>query len=489
MPTTIWPSIAAAIANSPHTAHSPMQWDPASLLLNRFGFGDQPAIRAELAGYGYDGWWARQLAAPTGYAAQPEIAAHGSLLGLTPKDVRAWLKANGNEYGWELMDQLTEVTLGMQAWSPAQLYESVVDFFANHLNVANHSDAVWTCRHTMDRDVIRRYAFGSFTDMLLASAKNPAMLQYLSLAQSSKTAVNENYGRELLELHTVGVGNYTEDDVKNAAKVLTGRTTDADYNYVYKSTKHWVGPVTVMGFSHPNSTAADGEAAGDALLRYLATHPKTASRLAQKLCVRFVSDTPTPSLVAAVAKAYTDSGTQILPMLSVIVRSAEFWTSRGAKVRRPLENLLATVRIFGYRPGLLTKTLPTLHWMSSSIGQVPLDWSPPNGYPDVAGSWRSSGTLLNLWEYHRGFAQSWWDGFDTIDLTTLYGSPAPTTSGAAIRALCVRLAGGPLPAAHQQALQTFLGEPASTPLTKSALRWYLGHLVPLILDSPEFALR
>ncbi len=489
MPATIWPSIAEAIQNSPHTAVSPMAWDPASLLLARFGFGDSPASRAELAGYGYDGWWARQLAMPTGYAAQPNVQASGPLLGMSPRDVRAWLADNGNEYGWQLMDQLTQVTLGLQAWSPAQLYESVVDFFANHLNVANHSDGVWTCRHTMDRDVVRKYAFGSFTDMLLASAKNPAMLQYLSLADSTKTAVNENYGRELLELHTVGFGNYTEDDVKAAAKLLTGRTTDQEFNYFYDSRRHWVGPLTIGSFSHPNGTAAGGEAAGDALLTYLAGHPATANRLAQKLCVRFVSDTPTPSLVAAVAQAYLDSGTQIVPMLSTIVRSSEFWTSRGAKVRRPLENLIATVRIFGYGTGDLTKTLPTLHWMSAVIGQTPLDWPAPNGYPDVATAWRSSGTLLNLWEYHRGFAQSWWDGFDPLDTSTLYGSPAPATSGAAITALCVRLAGSPLPAAHQQALQTFLNEPASTPLGKSMLRWYLDHLIPLILDSPEFALR
>ncbi|MFL6162803.1 MAG: DUF1800 domain-containing protein [Jatrophihabitantaceae bacterium] len=489
MATTIWPSIAAAVQNSPHTARAPMQWDPASLLLARFAFGDQPASRAELATYGYDGWWARQLAMPTGYVAQPAIAAHGSLLGLSPKDVRAWLAANGNEYGWELMDQLTEVTLGLQTWSPAQLYETVVDFFANHLNVANHSDGVWTTRHTMDRDVVRQHAFGSFTDMLLASARNPAMLQYLSLARSTKAAVNENYGRELLELHTVGIGNYTETDVQSAAKLLTGRTTDADYNYLYNPNKHWVGPITVLGFSHPNSTAAGGEAAGDAFLTYLASHPKTASRLAWKLCVRYVCDTPTPSLVAEVAKAYLDNGTRILPMLSVIVRSTEFWTSRGAKVRRPAENLLATIRILGYGPGALAQTLPGLHWMSSAVGQVPLDWSPPNGYPDVATAWRSSGTLLNLWQYHRGFAQSWWDGFDPLDLTTLYGGSTPATSGAAIATLCVRLTGSLLPAAHLQALQTFLAEPASTPLAKSSLRWYLAHLVPLILDSPAFALR
>jgi hypothetical protein len=490
--TTIWPSIAAAVQNSPHTAWSPMAWDPAALLLSRFGFGPTRTSRADVVRLGFDGWWADQLqqaSASPGYSAHPAIAAQGPLLAMSPKDVRAWLKANGNEYGWDAMNQLTLVTLGLQTWSPAQLYEAVVDFFANHLNVANHSDGVWSSRQTMDRDVVRRFALGSYTDMLQASARNPAMLQYLSLAESTKTAVNENYGRELLELHTVGIGNYSEADVQNSAKILTGRTTDADYNYVYDPSVHWTGPITVMGFSHSNATAAGGETAGDAYLSYLAAHPATANRLAQKLCIRFVSDTPTPGLVAAVAQAYLDSNTQILPMLQTIVRSTEFWTSRGAKVRRPLENLIATVRILGYSTADLTQTLPTLYWMSSSLGQVPLDWAPPNGYPDVAAAWRSSGTLLNLWNYHRGFAQSWWKGWDTLDPTSFYGSPAPTTSGQAIAALALQLLGSPLPDSHQAALQTFLGEPASTPMASSQLRWYLPHVIPLILDAPQHALR
>ncbi|MDQ2957130.1 MAG: DUF1800 domain-containing protein, partial [Actinomycetota bacterium] len=313
MSTTIWPSISAALQHTPKSTRAPMPWDPTSLLMSRFGFGIEPRTRAELVSYGYDGWWQRQVnlgkaaAAPGAqYTAQPQIAGQGPLLGKSPADVRAWLKANGNEYGWELMDQLTRVTLGLQAWSPATLYESVVDFFANHLNVANHSDAVWCTRHTMDRDVIRTHAFGSYTDMLLASARNPAMLQYLNLASSTKAAVNENYGRELLELHTVGLAaKYSESDVQNSAKVLTGRTLDSDANYRYSAGTHWVGPITVLGFSHPNSTAAGGEAAGDGYLRYLASHPSTANRLAQKLCVRYVSDTPTPTLVAAVAAAYS----------------------------------------------------------------------------------------------------------------------------------------------------------------------------------------
>ncbi|MGI8667565.1 MAG: DUF1800 domain-containing protein [Jatrophihabitans sp.] len=479
------------------STRAPMPWDPMSLLMSRFGFGIESQTRAELVKYGYDGWWARQLALGkaagtpgTAYTGHAQVAAQGPLLTRNPVDIRSWMKANGNEYGWDLMDQLTLVTLGLQAWSPATLFESVVDFFANHLNVANHSDAVWTTRHTIDRDVVRKYALGSYTDMLLASARNPAMLQYLNLATSTKTAVNENYGRELLELHTVGLGaHYTESDVQNSAKILTGRTLDAGFNYVYNPAKHYLGPVRILGFSHANATAADGEAAGDAYLRYLASHPNTANRLAQKLCVRFVSDSPTPTLVAAVADAYLKNGTQIVPMLDTIVRSTEFWSSRGAKVRRPLENLMATVRALGVGPGDASQSLPILHWMAVTIGQCPLDWTAPNGYPDGATAWRSSGTLVNLWAYHRGLAGSWWDAFGKIDLASFYGSPKPTTSGQAIIALSGRLTGSRLPATHLAALQTFLKEPASTPLDKSNLRWYLGDLVSLILDSPQHSLR
>ncbi len=414
----------------------------------------------------------------------------GRLLTRSPAAVRAWLTANGNEYGWEAMDQLTRVTLGLQAWSPGQMYETVVDFFANHLNVANHSDGVWTTRHTMDRDVIRRHALGSYTDMLLASARNPAMLQYLSLARSTKSAVNENYGRELLELHTVGVGaGYTESDVQNSARILTGRCLDEDFNYRYRPERHWAGPIRVLGFSHPNDSADGGEAAGEAYLRYLARHPSTAKRLAQKLCTHYVSDNPSPALVAAVANVYLRTGTQIAPMLAIILRSTEFWASRGAKVRRPAENLIATIRALGVGPGQLSKSLASLHWMSSAVGQVPLDWAAPNGYPDAAGAWRSSGSLLNLWGYHRGLAQNWYDGFAPFDPASLYGTVKPRTSGEAITQLCGRLTGSRFPAAHAQALQTFLGEPASTPIADSRLRWYLAHLVPLILDAPQHALR
>ncbi len=490
--TTIYSTIAEAISKTAKTAKAPLAWNPTDHVLSRLAFGPTPAARAAIAKSGIPAWVTSQITAGTtyrGYTGDAKVAAQATLLGKSHADAFAWLKANGNEFGWEVMAQLTETTLGLQTWSQAQLYEVLVDFFANHLNVSNSVGDVWITRHTYDRDVIRKHAMGSFTDMLLASARHPAMLLYLNLAQSTKTAVNENYARELMELHTVGLA-YSEADVKNAAKLLTGRTLDwATFNYTYVPAIHGTGAVKVLGFSHANSSTADGQAGGDALLRYLAAHSATATRLARKLCIRLVSDAPSDALVAAVAKAYTSSGTKILPMLDTILRSSDFWASRGLKVRRPAENLIATMRILDVKPAAVSTALQYLHWGTQAVGNVPLSWGPPNGYPDVATAWSSASTLLSLWQFHLGLAGDWWTAaFVPYDKTILYGG-TPANSGDAIARLGVRLTGAALPAAHAQALQTFLGEPASTAMGKSTLRWLLYPLIAIVLDGPSHALR
>lgn len=491
------PGLSMAAAQAPAVGALParLTTDQQYHLLSRFSFGPSSASLSQLARLGPAAWWDGQVALGRRYpiySAHPRIAAAGPLLNRSPAQVRASQKAAGNEYSWEMMDQLTLVTLGLQAFSPAQLYETVVDFFANHLNVSNHADDQTWIRQTMDRDVVRRYAFGRFSDMLVASARNPSMLRYLNLADSTKQLVNENYGRELLELHTVGLAaRYSEVDVKNSAKILTGRTVDDNGNYLYRPEIHWTGAVRVLGFSAANTRAAEGQAAGDAYLRYLAQHPSTASHLAQKLCVRFVSDAPSPALVAVVAKTYLANGTSILPTLKAIFTSQEFWRSRHAKTRRPAENLIASMRILDVTPAPdIRKALAGMHWMTANMSNAPLDWVPPNGYPDVAPAWRSSSNFLTLLMLHRGLAQNWWNDIVLAPKNTaLYGRTKPATSGAAIALLCTRLVGNPLTPAKRGVLQTFLGEPASTPLAQSRLRWYLDHLVPLILDGPDHALR
>ncbi|HZE65525.1 MAG TPA: DUF1800 domain-containing protein [Sporichthyaceae bacterium] len=490
--TTIYPTIADAIEKSAKTAKAPLAWNPTDHVLSRLAFGPTPAARTEIARNGIPAWISAQIAAGhtyAGYTGDPLVAAQATRLGLSPADSFTLLKLGGNKYGWDVMTQLTQTTLGLQVWSKAQLYEVLVDFFTNHLNVVCPRGDLWVTRHTFDRDVIREHAMGSFTDMLLASARNPAMLLYLDLAQSTKSAVNENYARELLELHTVGLV-YSEADVKNVAKLLTGRTVSSrTFDYTYNPAIHGTGGVTVLGFRHPNSSTADGEVGGDALLRYLAAHPSTAKRLARKLCIRLVSDRPSHALVTAVATAYLGSGTQILPMLDTILRSEEFWASRGHKVRRPAENVIATMRILEVRPASIGAALKYLQTMTQQVGNQPLAWGPPDGYPDVATAWRSASTLLMLWLHHLGLAaDSWTNAFAKSNKTTLYGG-TPANSGDAIARLGVRLTGAPLPTAHAAALQTFLAESATTPMARSTLHALLPALVALILDGPSHALR
>ncbi|MGN6605514.1 MAG: DUF1800 domain-containing protein [Jatrophihabitans sp.] len=485
----IWPTAKDALAHCLGSAHAPLRFNPTEHVLNRLAFGPTPGHRAWIAKHGIDAWFVAQVSAGRSqpiYAGNAKVAAVGPLLKLNPADLRDWLTNNGDEYGWDAMDQLTRVTVGLQAWSSAQLYEVLVDFFSNHLNVANHRGDLWVTRHTHDRDVVRKYALGTYTDMLLASARNPAMLNYLTLADSTKSHVNENYGRELLELHTVGL-HYTESDVVNAAKALTGRTLDEHQHYLFDDYIHPTGPLKVLAWTHPNADATQGEAVGDSLLRYLAAHPATAQRLATKLCQRLVSDTPSAALVNAVAQAYLEYGTAIVPMVRTIFHSTEFWQSRGMKVKRPFENVVSTIRALAITPSNYEKALETLHWVGRSVDHLPLEWPAPNGYPDVAAAWRSSGDLLRLWDYHLGFVGGWFDGLPKPSPAALWGTPA--TSGAALAALTKRLTGTYWSSTHLAVLQTFLGEPASTPMSRSKLQWMFEPVAGVILHGPHHALR
>ena len=316
------------------------------------------------------------------------------LLGKSPKDVRAWMKANGNEYGWDLMDQLTEVTLGLQAWSPAQLYETRRRLLRQppqrrqpHRRGLDHPAHDGPRRHPAARlRLVHRHAAGLGQEPGDAAVPEPGRLD-------QDRGQRELRPRAARTAHRRPRATTPRTTCKNSAKILTGRTIDADFNYVYDPTRHWTGPITVMGFSHANTTAAGGEAAGDAYLT-LPGQPSRAppTRLAQKLCVRFVSDTPTPSAGGRSGPGLPGPTT---PRSCRCCRPSSARPSSGpaagAKVRRPLENLLATIRALGYGAGDLTKTLPILHWMSSDRrpGAAGLDarptatptWPPPGGRP------------------------------------------------------------------------------------------------------------
>ncbi len=236
---------------------------------------------------------------------------------------------------WELMQQLGIVAIVRATWSKRQLFEVMVDFWSNHLNVANPSDNVWWSRHDYDRNVIRRHALGKFSDMLAASATHPAMMTYLNNAESTKDNPNENYGRELLELHTVGVdAGYTEDEMHTSALILTGLgvhwyddVDDGTFNY--EPDNHYVGHVKVLGWASKNTSANKGLAVALDYVDYLAHHPATAHRIAYKLCERFVSDAPPAGLVTKLAQTYRKHDTAIVPVLQRAVRLEDLQALEG----------------------------------------------------------------------------------------------------------------------------------------------------------------
>ena len=392
-----------------------------------------------------------------------------------------------DRFSWDVMFPLSQYSLAMATWSSRQLYEVMVDFWSNHLNVANPSDSVWDSRQHYDRGSSARTRWASSATCSPRAQPHPAMLNYLNQADSTKYAPNENYGREILELHTVGVGaGYTEAMVLDSARIMTGYTLQWDDNkprygeYVYDSSIHWTGRVRVLGFTHAN-TAADGRAVAAAYIKYLAHHPATAKRIAHKLAVRFVSDNPPAALVNRLAAVYLKYDTAIVPVLRVLLTSPEFKAARYRKVRRPYEDMIATLRTLGYR--LLSTANPrvdrrsgpeALYWRASNLQHAPLAWSQPDGYPDVASAWTAAGGLLERWNMHLGLAAGWWPDSGSIGVPKATSLLPPVTAsltyGRLVDAARCASPALVLPAAHSAAVLTFLGK-RPTDKVRSTDRW------------------
>jgi uncharacterized protein (DUF1800 family) len=494
-PTLVFPTAGDAARATKVTVPTILATDdPALHLLRRATFGPTTALVDEVHASGVDAWLDAQLA--------PGALGDGEADGVWALYPRAAMAAeqvrqNVERYAWDAMADYGKATLARQIWSTRQLYEAMVDLLANHLNVPMPSGPAWDVGASYHNDVIRTHALGSFTDMLLAAMRHPAMLRYLSNDQSTKEAVNENLGRELLELHTVGIGSgYTETDVRNSAYILTGRTVangeddGAEGTFRYDAARHWTGPVAAAGFRHDNGAPGGGLEVSDAYLRHLATHPATAHTIARKIAVRFVADDPPPELVERLAGAYLEGGTQIVPVLRLLFRSTEFWAAVGQKTRRPLENLVASVRVLGIWPGPGTpKVLETWYWSAQQMGHQPLAWPAPNGYPDVRAAWRSAGGLLELWNRHRGLVQEWDKGVTYTPADRLADGRPTSTVGEYVDSLCERLCFQSFQPRHRDVLVAFVGAGADTPTEQTRMNDLVGHMTPLILDSPYFALR
>jgi uncharacterized protein (DUF1800 family) len=456
-------------------------------LLNRVTFGPRPADVQSLERLGIDKWLAAQLSPAAKDAAGDQAWRAVPLAGADPATVRRSI----DEYSWEAMFHTGIATLGRQVFGSRQLFEVVVDVFANHLHVATPSDRGWDVAPQYAVSVIRRHAFGRYSDMLHAAMRHPAMLRFLDNDASTRDSVNENLGRELLELHTVGVSSgYTEKDVRASAYVLSGRGATKDGVFEYVADKHRTGRVKVLDWSAANSSAKGGLATGDRYLDYLAKHPATAKTIARKLVVRFVDDSPPAELVNRLAQVYLRNNTAILPMLTALFRSSEFWNSLGSKTKRPLEDVVSSARALDLPFGAATaKGLEAVYWELNNLGHAPLAWPSPNGYPDVAPAWASAGQMLERWSMHRALTYGWWEGMKQAKLPAALAPRKGDTYRAWFDRLGERLIGQRPDTRQRTALSTFVGAKPTSRVDHGRMEWQAGHVVALVLDSPQFLVR
>lgn len=336
--------------------------------------------------------------------------------GMTPEQKLTVQALAGPERA--VTEELMAERLTRDIYSNTQLEEVMTDFWLNHFNVyLRKNEATPYYLVSYERDVIRPRALGKFEDLLEAVAHSPAMLLYLDNAESigpdsiaaqrAKTAeargfdrkkkapegLNENYARELMELHTLGVnGGYTQADVIQAARILTGWTVEKPVRgggFMFDERRHEPGTKKVMGQKFKEK----GEREGEELLHFLATRPATARFISRKLAVRFVSDDPPQALVERMAQAYLKSGGDIATVLRTMYRSPEFWEQDvyRAKVKTPLEYVLSAARASDAEIENMQPLIAVLRQMGMPLyGCVP-----PTGYKWEAADWVSAGALVD----------------------------------------------------------------------------------------------
>jgi uncharacterized protein (DUF1800 family) len=307
----------------------------------------------------------------------------------------------------QVVSELQRASFVRAVYSRKQLYERMVSFWENHFSVYVNKDADRLYLTSFDRDTIRPFALGSFRALLGATAHSPAMLYYLDNWQSTiphappstgrpvrlRGGLNENYARELLELHTMGVdGGYTQNDVEEVARCFTGWTiykANEDGLFLFNPAEHDDGEKVVLGHRIP---PGGGIADGEMVLDILARHPSTARFIARKLARMFVSDDPPEALVRRAAAVFLKTDGSIAETVRCIVTSKELFDRHpySAKLKSPFEYAVSAVRALGAE----TDGGPEMLGWIARMGQPLFGRLTPDGYPDRAQTWLSTGLLL-----------------------------------------------------------------------------------------------
>ncbi len=376
------------------------------LVVSRATYGYTPGMRAEVGGMGAEAFVADQLAKNS-----PDPAAE-RLAGAIPGIGDATFKYNGTrKSNADQLRNLAKSNLVRATNSKHQLFEVMSHFWADHFNVEADSTDLGSlnrARHYQEL-VIRPNAMGKFRDLLHAVIRSPAMLSYLDQADSNANdpeGVNENLGREILELHTLGIDEnerqiYSETDVQQASLALAGMTyrgnnrVNGYYEFFFQPKFAYNGEISLLGGQWTNA-GRSGQDVADSMITFLANHPQTARYIAYKLCRRFVADFPSASLVESTAAAFQSNDTEIVPTLAHIFRSSEFAQSSYQKYRRPFEFNVAAIRALGSNVVAGTDSEKAVDFITK-LGHVPWQHPTPDGYPDIAVEWITSGGMQDRW--------------------------------------------------------------------------------------------
>ena len=433
--------------------------------------------------------------------------------GLDPKQQETVMALNNPQQVVNV--ELSESKLLRAIYGERQLQEVMTDFWFNHFNVFIGKGADRYLLTSYERDVIRPHAMGKFEDLLVATAKSPAMLFYLdnwlsvgpdsALAsgvplqarwgrrfpppnrparpKNRRAGLNENYGRELMELHTLGVnGGYTQKDVTEVARVFTGWTIKQPRqggDFAFEERMHEPGDKFVLG----HRIKSNGEKEGMELLHLLAHHPSTAKFICSKLAMRFVSDNPPPALVDRMAQTFLKKNGEIREVLESMLRSPEFWQPETyrSKVKTPLEFVVSAARATGAQ---VDDALPLVRQLQN-MGMPLYGMQPPTGYSMKAETWVNSSALLERMNFSLALAAGKLPGIHSD--ATPAPRTTPPTSDQALAGLEDRLLAGDVSQQTHATITTRLNDPKANRRRQDDGNAVL--ITGLLLGSPEFQKR
>lgn len=556
--------------------------EAAAILLDRFAYGARPGEVERVVAQGLEQWLEAQLSGSLPEPALEARLARLPALGLSaealartypsPGVLRAMAAREGAigrrdslrrseaaqalqgymaERGLRPQRELVGVLMAQKllraVYAENQLQEVLTDFWFNHFNVALQDNQARGYLLSYERDALRPHALGRFRALLGATARHPAMLAYLDNAQSTaadtatttarpgrratapqgrraRRGLNENYARELLELHTLGVdGGYTQADVVAVARAFTGWTVlppagpqaealrrrlaqrgarsgfVVDGLFLFRADAHDAGAKTILGRAFP---AGGGLDEGERVLDLLAAHPATARRVAHKLAVRFVADEPPPALVDHLAGVYLATDGDVRALVRALAYHPAFWAAavRRDKVKTPLELMASAFRALDAR---VRPSRALFDWLSR-MGQPLYAHLAPTGYPDRAEAWINAGTLVSRMNFALSLATGRLPGV-RVDLRALAGGREPASTDEALATYAALLMPGQLlppealaelrPLAHEAALPERLALPpdsaAARPRRAAAAPddSPLARAVGVLLGAPAFQRR